>query len=378
MLLAAATVNFNVVYQTMDGFGVQPGWGDNPNPTDYALQVAFSQTSGIGLSYLRGSLCWNGYDQQTNMAKRAAAYGVQQIMSRGPAVAWITDFGNDTNGYLDPAHYQDYANMVADFLENSAAQGIPVYAISMDVESDMTTEITSRWNGEQFAALIPYFGNTFRSRGITTKIMINEDVGWNYSDINHIMADPDLSQYADIIAFHAYGQVYNPYAPVTNVQGRPVWMTEFFPDASGTDIQNAISQATDMHNAITVGNASAYIHAALNFGEAGLMSDWNTPNKNLWAMGNYSKFVRPGWVSRRRDRRRRHIVDDLQGPGRAASSPLWQSMPARAMSRKPTRSMASLPPASSLTSLPPPTTSPPTPASLSPAAHSPQPSPPRA
>ena len=165
--LSAATINFNDLRQAIDGFGVQPGWGDNPNPPDTALQLAFSKTNGIGLDFLRGSLSWNGYSQIVNMMERASAYGVQQIMSpRGPALAWLKDYGDATNGSLDPVHYQDYANTVADFLENSAAQGIPVYSVSMAVEPDLITAITPQWNGEQFAALLPYFANTFRSRGI--------------------------------------------------------------------------------------------------------------------------------------------------------------------------------------------------------------------
>jgi hypothetical protein len=59
----------------------------------------------IGMDFLRGSLSWNGYSQIINMMERAADYGVQQIQSpRGPAVSWINDFGNTTNGELDPAH----------------------------------------------------------------------------------------------------------------------------------------------------------------------------------------------------------------------------------------------------------------------------------
>src|SRR5437667_12035104 len=65
-LLAAAQVNFNDVRQTMDGFGVQPRWGENPNPPDSALQLAFSPMHGIGLDFLRGSLSRNGYNQITN------------------------------------------------------------------------------------------------------------------------------------------------------------------------------------------------------------------------------------------------------------------------------------------------------------------------
>jgi O-glycosyl hydrolase len=292
-LLSAATVNFNDVLQVVDGFGTESTWGDNPAPSSSVLQLMYSQTDGIGLTILRGSLCANGYNHQVAWDQRAAAYGVKLIVSpRGPAVAWLTDFGNDTNGYLDPAHYQDYANMVADFLENSAAQGIPIYAVSMDVESDMTTEITAKWNGDTFAALLPYFGATFRSRGITTKIMGTEDVGWTFLNLSQILGDPSLSQYLDIIADHGYGQLYSPYGTVTNAQGRHIWMTENIVSTDGnTEIQNAVDLADDIHRAFTVSGVSAYVYYWSTF----LMDNW-TPLKDFWALGNYSKFVRPGWV----------------------------------------------------------------------------------
>ena len=126
------------------------------------MQLAFSPTNGIGLEFIRGSLSANGYNQIVGMTQRAAAYGVQLVESpRGPAVSWLDNYGDATNGELDPAHYQDYANMVADYLQNSAAQGIPVYSVSMAVEPDLATTITPVWNGQQFAALLPYFANTF-------------------------------------------------------------------------------------------------------------------------------------------------------------------------------------------------------------------------
>ena len=127
--------------------------------------------------------------------------------------------------------------------------------------------------------------------------MVNEDVGWETADRNQILADPGLSQYVSIVADHGYGQAFNPYQLFSNNMGKQVWMTEYIPQVStDTQIQNAILTATDIHNAITVAGASAYLDCFLNFGTQGLMSSWTTPNTSLWAMGNFSKFIRPGWA----------------------------------------------------------------------------------
>lgn len=297
-LLSAATVNFNAVYQSIDGFGTETVYGNNPIPPASALHLAYSQTSGIGLDFVRGSVNANGSNRQVAWEQEAAAYGVQFVESpRGPAVSWLADFGDATNGYLDPSHYQDYANLLADFVQNSAAQGIPIYSISMAVEPDLVTSITNSWTAQEFAALLPYVGQTFEARGITTKIMVNEDVGQTQADRSQIMADPNLSQYVSILADHAYGQTYSPYISFTNAQGRHIWMTENIPQTSGnTDIQNALQLATDVHNAMTISNASAYFTYWMSYLMSSMTSTTWTPNASFWAMGNYSKFVRPGWV----------------------------------------------------------------------------------
>ncbi len=153
--------------------------------------------------------------------------------------------------------------MVADYIQNSAAQGIPVYSISMAVEPDFITTITQQWKGQEFAALLPYFAETIRARRITTKNMVNEDVGRTTADRNQILANPALSQYVDIVADHAYGQAFNPYQTFSNNMGKQVWMTEYIPHVStDTQIQNAILTATDVHIAITVAERQAHIWIA--------------------------------------------------------------------------------------------------------------------
>jgi O-glycosyl hydrolase len=295
MLLSTTTINWNDVHQTVDGFGSESAY--TPTPSATVIDLAYSTSNGIGLSVLRGSLSSDGTTHQVDMMKAAKAYGVRLVMSpRGPALEWIADLGGDNNGYLMPSHYQDYANFLADYVQNSAADGIPIDAISLAVEPDMATTISPIWTQQEFADLLPIVANTFRSRGITTKIMLPETVPWDFTLASQIMADPALAQYVDVLADHGYDQSDKPLAPISNSMGKPLWMTEtILNDASLTPMQNALWLASNIHDAFTVADASMYLYYWMNGGDQYLMSNW-VPNKRFWALGNYSRFVRPGWV----------------------------------------------------------------------------------
>src|SRR5207253_3095438 len=132
------------------------------------------------------------------------------------------------------------------------------------------------WSEQQFADVLPVVATTFRARGITTKIMLPESFRWDFSLANQVMADPSLSQYVDVLAAHGYDQADYPYAPVTSAQGRPVWMTEYILNSSAqTATQNAVALASDIHEALTVANASAYLYFWMNDGSSSyLMTNW--------------------------------------------------------------------------------------------------------
>jgi O-glycosyl hydrolase len=54
-----------------------------------------------------------------------------------------------------------------------------MYGLSIQNEPDWTATYEScRWNAAQFAAFLPYLGQTFQARGITTKIILPEELNW--------------------------------------------------------------------------------------------------------------------------------------------------------------------------------------------------------
>jgi glucuronoarabinoxylan endo-1,4-beta-xylanase len=103
-----------------------------------------------------------------------------------------------------------------------------------------------------------------------------------------------------VVATHQYDGPDPPSHPLP--PGKPLWQTESS-DQSKFDptIGNAVTLATWIHNAIVHGGVSAWHYWWLigqNGSNAGLIgkNEDGTLTKRVYAMGNFSRFVRPGWV----------------------------------------------------------------------------------
>jgi glucuronoarabinoxylan endo-1,4-beta-xylanase len=116
----------------------------------------------------------------------------------------------------------------------------------------------------------------------------------------------------DIFGVHEYdSQIGFAWpADVNNgVKNKEIWQTEMsgvmhWPEQGpSTDINNGIAVAGWIHSALTVGEASAWLYwwyeAYYQNDNEGLALTQNssTPAKRFYALGNYSKFVRPDYVA---------------------------------------------------------------------------------
>jgi glucuronoarabinoxylan endo-1,4-beta-xylanase len=127
-----------------------------------------------------------------------------------------------------------------------------------------------------------------------------------------IHADPAADSAVDVYATHDYG--FKPLAPPSWLT-KPVWETEVSglgasPQAGpSVDIGNGLAVAGWIYSALVTGQASAWHYWWLvnpNNDNEGLLfpvgrgpggvGDVNSPPKRLYALGNFSKFVRPGFV----------------------------------------------------------------------------------
>jgi glucuronoarabinoxylan endo-1,4-beta-xylanase len=129
-------------------------------------------------------------------------------------------------------------------------------------------------------------------------------------DYGHWLAkDADAWKAIDILGVHEYdSQIAEPWpSDVTGgKRDKEVWQTEmsgvkWWPEQGpSSDIKNGVAVAGWIHSALVVGEASAWLwwwYKAYNTDDnEGLLLKNGTDTKRHYTLGNYSKFVRPGYV----------------------------------------------------------------------------------
>lgn len=131
-----------------------------------------------------------------------------------------------------------------------------------------------------------------------------------------ILADPEACKFVNIIATHQYDQSYTgsepkfpptepePVYPGAKLHGKEFWQTEvsFIGGKPDPGMDWGLGTALLIHNAMIGGEVNAWIWWAFlndwkdNEGLADFDGNSFIVNKRLWTFGNYSRFVRPGWV----------------------------------------------------------------------------------
>jgi glucuronoarabinoxylan endo-1,4-beta-xylanase len=299
-----AVMSFADVHQTVDGFGAASAFSVYNSMTDAQADHFFSTTAGIGLSLLRFQIDSDGGTADLVTAQKAQARGARVWATPWtPPAAWKSNGQIANGGSLLPAHYQDWANSLTNFVKNMKTSGVNIYAVSIQNEPDFVASYDSAtYTGQQFHDFIAVLGPTFAANAITAKIMLPETSNWDamagLSDPS--LLDPATAKYVGIAATHAYaGNVYHPYPNAQN-QGIPLWETEVS-DFNGFDssIGSGINYATQIHNCMVVANCTAWHFwwfKATQGDNEGLQSSAGVDSYRYWAMGNFAKFVRPGFV----------------------------------------------------------------------------------
>ncbi len=207
----------------------------------------------------------------------------------------------------------------------SGAESQPLRFASTDDEKGKII----RWAGGQTASIVrilaPDVAIVAESQTIApatfilevpVSIVAPENSGWAPPEReNAILSDPGAAAAVQIIAEHGYGGGISP-KPQVKTAGKRLWMTEvtgqdLSRDNSGS-IADALRWAKHIHNLMTTAEINAYIwwwaahqgNGTETDSEQGLLHvDLNDPNANtwrqtkrLWSIGNFSRFVRPGFV----------------------------------------------------------------------------------
>jgi glucuronoarabinoxylan endo-1,4-beta-xylanase len=307
-------VDWTNVFQRIDGFGASSAW--NGGITSAQANMFFSTNTGIGLSLLRSRIAPDGTTVETSIMQMAQALGARVWSS--PWSPPATMKGTNTSGVIsvnggpligNSTNYQAYASQLAGYVARMKSSGVNIYAVSVQNEPDTDTTgyESCTWTAQQFHDFIPYFSAALTASNVaSTKILFPESFSW----ANHLyfqqttMNDPAVAPLVGIIADHNYDGVnfdtgdMNPPAAINNY-GKGLWETEVSTgDAFNGSITNALYWAGRVHQFMTVAQANAFHYwwlISANADNEGLTDNAGNPAKRMYALGNFSRFVRPNF-----------------------------------------------------------------------------------
>ena len=338
------TVDFGTTYQTIRGFGGASVWlGQMPSAVATSL---FSPTNGLGLSILRVRVDPTGSSSSANPYETSdwdheAANGAEAVAANSnaivfaspwtPPAAWKlsgtsttvsgTTFNEAFNstcgegagycgGYLDPNHYADYASYLEDFVHFfNTTNSFNLYAISMQNEPEENVTYESCvWTPQQMDTWIAGNASTITSDSYSTKLIMPESDSFNPVDALTTLNDNSAQGLVSIIGGHLYGVQPTPYSIPSGDSPKELWMTEFGPlsTATLTWAQALTTYGESIHNSMVNGQYNAYVwwgafgattgSCATNAGTCGLVDDAGNVQPMGYVMGQYSKFIQPGFV----------------------------------------------------------------------------------
>ncbi|MFZ0885921.1 MAG: hypothetical protein WAN14_21140 [Candidatus Acidiferrales bacterium] len=316
-----AVINWTEVHQQIDGFGGSSAdFVDSLTP---AQADFFFSTAGIGLSILRTQIipdratcdadfhkdgCSDTNGQILNgelgTAKLAVARGAIVFSTPWSPPADYKSNGSFKNGgTLLRAHYSDWARDVANYVTMMDKNGVPIYAVSVQNEPDISIYYGScRYSAQELHDFVPYLYLALRSAGAgATKIMIAEQSPWAFDLTSTAMEDPKVALEIGIIAAHGYAGKIRPHS----TGSARLWQTEDSSPSPTYDgsIDDGLSWAVKIHKYLAVANVNAWLWWFLTDmprqGEgrdnAALTDIDGHYAKRAYVGGQWSKFVRPGW-----------------------------------------------------------------------------------
>jgi glucuronoarabinoxylan endo-1,4-beta-xylanase len=183
---------------------------------------------------------------------------------------------------------------------------VPIYAVSAENEPDSCgINSTTSYSAAQLATWIDVLGPAMSAIGVKVMGPETQNACGFTSYYAAIKNDSAAWNAVSIFASHEYGCGTLPSEPAIAMANKEYWETEVdtgtaSSDRSGDGIASALLMASTMHNDLTKANLNAWhlwwLYNASNNG--GCLFDTTTKvwTKRLWVMGNFSRFVRPGYM----------------------------------------------------------------------------------
>lgn len=304
-LFAASDVNVNLSSQkqVIRGFGGMnhPVWISDL--TSGQRETAFGNgTNQLGLSILRIHVDENknNWSKEVATAKAAAQKGAIIFASPwNPPSSMVETFtrnGKPNQKRLKYSQYGAYAQHLNDFVTYMKNNGVNLYAISVQNEPDYADEWTW-WTPQEILNFMKNYADS-----INCRVIAPESFQYLKNMSDPILNDAKALSNMDILGAHFYGtQVSQMPYPLFQQKGagKELWMTEVYvpnSDANSADRwPEAVQVSTNIHNALVEGNFQAYVWWYIRRSYS-LMNENGAVTKRGYAMAQYSKFIRPGYV----------------------------------------------------------------------------------
>ncbi|MDD7294423.1 MAG: family 43 glycosylhydrolase, partial [Oscillospiraceae bacterium] len=304
-------VNTEKTYQTIKGFGGinHPEW-TGQDLTESQRQTAFGNGDDeLGLTVLRVFV--NPDKDQWYKALPTAQYatkmGVTVFASPWEPPADLAESGG-SNGklHLPKSNYAAYAQHLNDFGTYMKNNNVDLYAISVQNEPDYASEWTY-WSTDETTDFIANYGDKITSTRLMSPESFQyapENASWvpdgGKKFYRKILNNSKAMENCDLFGTHFYGtqRDWMDFPDLEN-SGKEIWMTEVYVPNSEQDSANrypeALQVSENIHNAMVVGNMSAYTWWYIRR-HYGLMTEDGKISKRGYCMAQYSKYVRPGDV----------------------------------------------------------------------------------
>jgi glucuronoarabinoxylan endo-1,4-beta-xylanase len=321
-------IDWFTTFQVIDGFGAATNENNFVTPMSDATIDFFYGSSGIHLSLLRIRDYPSVYDCESDSERgyclpstgptllRTDLDAARKAIAKG-ALVWSSQWspsgslkanGNFLKGapiVASAATYSAIASSLAAFALEMDHLGVPLFAVSPQNEPDVSQAYPSAtWTGPQVHDFVPYLSDAFSKAGLRqTRIMVPEESTWgSFPYARTIMDDPAVASLVGIVAAHNYDQL-DPSGPpaIPNVTSQHVWQTEastFDPYDGG--MANAIVWARRIHFFLSSADVNAFHYWYLTASAGGKDNQALTDADGhvalrAYALGQWSKFVRPGW-----------------------------------------------------------------------------------
>lgn len=349
-------VNRNEKFQTIEGFGASGAWWSQFvggwEERDEIAELLFSVDNGIGLNIYRynigaggnnifdpwrrtnsieieeGVYNWERDENAIWFALKAQSYGADKIIafinSPPPRLTINNLASGNQNGStnISSENYQAFAEWgigITEYLKNEV--GLNIISLSPINEPQW------RWGGEcidcqegshyrpnEVIEVLLTFKREMEKRGIATFNLVAPEAGeWKtaMTYANLMFENEELDAAIDAFDGHSYwssrddkirfaSRFYNTFP------NKKLHMSEWTEMVNGRDtsMSSAITMANEIHDDLTILNVVSWqywIAVSKYDYRDGLiyvspLTQSITETKRLWSMGNFSKFVRPGFV----------------------------------------------------------------------------------